>query len=156
MSEYTREEQSANRRTWVEALRSGKYKQGRVYLRRRDVDDPDSGDKFCCLGVACDLYDEAMGTDNWGSVQPGDVYKPYEEYNSGLPPWVEDWLGVESLGGLVDEDNMLTDSLADKNDGGANFDTIADIIESGGLELYRGYERELKNRKSIQTQLDAY
>lgn len=35
---------------WVEALRSGKYKQGKKSLRSRE------GDKYCCLGVLCDLY----------------------------------------------------------------------------------------------------
>lgn len=33
---------------WLDALRSGKYKQGRDCLRSTD-------DEFCCLGVACDL-----------------------------------------------------------------------------------------------------
>ena len=33
---------------WVEALESGEYKQGKTYLR-------DSEDKYCCLGVACEV-----------------------------------------------------------------------------------------------------
>lgn len=32
---------------WVEALRSGKYKQGQASLRR--------GDSYCCLGVLADI-----------------------------------------------------------------------------------------------------
>lgn len=32
---------------WIEALRSGKYKQARNTIKR--------GDSFCCLGVLCDL-----------------------------------------------------------------------------------------------------
>lgn len=39
---------------WLEALRSGEYKQGRAYLRKDD--------KFCCLGVLCDLIDSTQ----WG------------------------------------------------------------------------------------------
>lgn len=35
---------------WVEALRSGKYEQGRRRLRANDQ-------KFCCLAVACDIHD---------------------------------------------------------------------------------------------------
>ena len=35
------------RAEWIAALRSGAYKQGRDSLKR--------GDRFCCLGVACDL-----------------------------------------------------------------------------------------------------
>ena len=38
---------NANAKKWVRALRSGKYKQGREWLR--------AGDTFCCLGVACEL-----------------------------------------------------------------------------------------------------
>lgn len=34
---------------WVTALRSGKYEQGSGRLR--------NGDKFCCLGVLCDVID---------------------------------------------------------------------------------------------------
>jgi hypothetical protein len=38
------------RKKWIEALRSGKYKQGREYLKK---------DGFhCCLGVACEIYNE--------------------------------------------------------------------------------------------------
>lgn len=35
---------------WVAALRSGKYKQGRMVLR-------DGNNNYCCLGVLCDLID---------------------------------------------------------------------------------------------------
>ena len=38
-----------NAKKWVAALRSGKYEQAKGWLRE--------GDKFCCLGVACDLFD---------------------------------------------------------------------------------------------------
>lgn len=33
---------------WVAALRSGKYKQGRQYLRTFE-------DNYCCLGVLCEI-----------------------------------------------------------------------------------------------------
>ena len=40
-------------RRWVRALRSGKYKQGRRYLKQKD----DNGKlRYCCLGVLCELY----------------------------------------------------------------------------------------------------
>lgn len=39
---------------WVKALRSGKYKQGGGFLRK--------GDRFCCLGVLCDVVDP----EGWG------------------------------------------------------------------------------------------
>jgi hypothetical protein len=39
---------------WIEALRSGKYKQGRWALRTKS-------DDFCCLGVLCDV----SGVSEW-------------------------------------------------------------------------------------------
>ena len=38
---------SNRKKLWVAALRSGKYEQGKEYLRW--------GNKFCCLGVLADL-----------------------------------------------------------------------------------------------------
>jgi hypothetical protein len=62
---------------WLEALRSGKYKQGRRQLRK--------GDSFCCLGVLCDVVDnskwEASGYDKsfyyegCGGTLPDDISK---------------------------------------------------------------------------------
>jgi hypothetical protein len=46
-------------KAWLDALRSGKYYQGEGRLR--------SENKYCCLGVACDvLRDEVKG--KWDSV----------------------------------------------------------------------------------------
>ena len=39
---------------WVEALRSGKYQQGKFSLRSHD-------DRYCCLGVLCDVLKEQIG-----------------------------------------------------------------------------------------------
>lgn len=33
---------------WIDALRSGKYKQGKSYLKTKDG-------KYCCLGVLCEI-----------------------------------------------------------------------------------------------------
>lgn len=41
---------------WLEALRSGEYKQGREHLR-------DESNQFCCLGVLCDIVDPKGWTD---------------------------------------------------------------------------------------------
>lgn len=45
---------------WIEALRSGKYKQGRCYLR---IPKQDGVDEFCCLGVACDISEVGRWVD---------------------------------------------------------------------------------------------
>lgn len=38
---------------WISALRSGEYQQGVGALRQKA--DPEQPDRFCCLGVLCDL-----------------------------------------------------------------------------------------------------
>ena len=40
------------KKLWLKALRSGEYEQGREYL----VTTSNTYDKFCCLGVLCDIY----------------------------------------------------------------------------------------------------
>jgi hypothetical protein len=47
---------------WLEALRSGKYKQGKARLKREG--------KYCCLGVLCDI----SNLRTWVSVEDGDLY----------------------------------------------------------------------------------
>lgn len=42
--------QAELKQKWIEALRSGKYQQGKGVLRT-------DTDHFCCLGVLCDLVD---------------------------------------------------------------------------------------------------
>lgn len=62
-AESIRADQEAQKlvRTWLAALRSGDYKQGRAVLRN-------SNNEFCCLGVACDLIDH----DAWSEEPIGD------------------------------------------------------------------------------------
>jgi len=61
---------------WIKALRSGKYKQGIYELQNED--------KFCCLGVLCDLY--TKGTGKMWKRDAQDV----------LPREVIKWAGLDS------------------------------------------------------------
>lgn len=47
-----------NTKKWLKALRSGKYKQTQNKLRSVD-------NKFCCLGVLCDVYKKETGDGKW-------------------------------------------------------------------------------------------
>ena len=114
---FTLEQQKANRRLWVEALRSGKYEQGRHRLR-------DNENGFCCLGVACDVF----GPDDWDGLKfLGEV--------SYLPPAVMEFFGISDRRAFYRHDLMKT-TLADQNDKGKSFAEIADIIESEPLGLF--------------------
>jgi hypothetical protein len=124
-------------KAWIKALRSGKYKQGTGFLHTAD-------DKFCCLGVACDL-----------AVKKGIIRKPtksiaerafedYEVYRYGnlsglLPKKVMNWLGLSYSAGdftLGPTEYFQTDdSLAAMNDSGVSFKKIADFIEKNYWRL---------------------
>ena len=106
-------------KAWADALRSGKYKQGTMGLR--------SGDAYCCLGVACELFRQTYGKGRWKETANGDFYFSIGRERAGgfLPIRVRDALGLDDIGGRYDDG-----SLAALNDRGATFAEIADIIES--------------------------
>lgn len=104
------------KRHWVQALRSGEYRQATDVLRR--------GDGFCCLGVLCDL---AVKDNIIALHDEGDSYYYGEEY-AVLPRRVVEWAGVPGNDPYVTYDDDTT-SLSTLNDGGMSFAVIADLIE---------------------------
>lgn len=108
--------QTEARAAWVAALRSGEYKQGKGTLR--------DGDRYCCLGVACDLYRKHGGGPDWGNPKFG-RYEYYLGYEASLPSKVLDWLGLSCHVG-----SYRSNSLVELNDNGQNFEEIANLIES--------------------------
>ncbi len=107
---------------WLEALRSGKYKQGQTRLR-------DSENNFCCLGVLCDLVDR----NQWTKVLSQDEYYFFGEdrgrTSAVLPNFVIDIVGFGDRTGYFKEDQVISNSLVGLNDSGKSFKEIADIIE---------------------------
>jgi len=96
-------------RKWVDALRSGKYRQTQGHLRDYKG--------FCCLGVLCDVFDPTRWThDNFYYHIYDDDYKA----TAMVPDYIRQYLGAT----LID-----FAELADLNDFGASFDYIADVIE---------------------------
>lgn len=86
-----------NIKLWVDALRSGRYKQATSALRKKSFL---SRAKFCCLGVACELYRQDTNDGKW--VRTSSVPSRYE-FSSGqyttngiLTKNVSSWLGIES------------------------------------------------------------
>jgi hypothetical protein len=74
----------------AEALESGEYTQNRGALRKDD--------RFCCLGVACDLAaHEGVGA--WGVGKPGYLGTSFvvdgTPSTGNLPEAVVEWLGIE-------------------------------------------------------------
>jgi hypothetical protein len=57
---------------WMEALRSGRYKQGSLQLRGRRLTEDE--DRYCCLGVAFDIAVQNNVVDaHWLSVDSKDI-----------------------------------------------------------------------------------
>lgn len=94
----------------LRALRSDKYKQGKGRLR--------DGDKFCCLGVVCDLHSLETGNKWEGNV--------YLESEHTLPLVVAQWAGFKSHNPDVKNEFAC---LAAMNDAGESFKKIARVIE---------------------------
>jgi hypothetical protein len=109
---------------WVEALRSGKYIQGQTALRRDD--------KFCCLGVLCDITKSGDWTRKPGSsnLVYGDEFEVSE---ITLPFTVRGKSGLSFSPSVLVYDDF-TDmigrkDLAELNDAGYTFEQIAGLIE---------------------------
>lgn len=97
------------RAKWIAALRSGRYAQGTGTLRKHD--------KFCCLGVLCDVID----SESWQDMSGGNYWQRNHGGENLLPTHIEELTGIT---------RDLQWALADMNDLGASFAAIADHIEA--------------------------
>jgi len=95
------------KKQWVEALRSGKYEQGQQYLQKDD--------KFCCVGVLCDIINPESWRSAVGSI------KRWEGFVDTLP------YGVNSQIGLSHTSEAHLIDMNDKHE--ESFETIANYIE---------------------------
>ena len=123
---------------WIKALRSGKYKQGKGTLKQYDSK---GNAQHCCLGVLCELYNQEMRKNKKKTI-PEKIYNDDSDFSHGysrfggkkedLPKEAMDWAGIkDSVGkfpwGVTQDTNFY--NLADLNDLGRKFKTIADIIQ---------------------------
>ena len=92
---------------WLVALRSGKYQQGQGYLR--------TGDKYCCLGVLCDIQEPKK----WTPAGSGGLWS-----HCGMELMPSTALSSKSELGIWDAKD-----LSIMNDAGKTFDEIAQHIE---------------------------
>lgn len=133
---------------WLEALTSGKFKQGKGYLRRiaetalgKDKTDyKDSDNRYCCLGVLTELYRTKTGEGRWERHETGGAYDfvLFGRTEDQMPQYtINEWAGVPGGSVIVlDEDDAKKYNkgepefyLADANDKGRRFKTIAKLIE---------------------------
>jgi|SRR6266853_268140 len=97
---------------WIEALRSGKYKQGRSFLKIKEG--------FCCLGVLCELAVEDKIIEPAIRSLSNNDYWTYLGQNKIPPKIIEKWAEL-------DDPTMV--ELAKMNDNAYRFDEIAKYIE---------------------------
>ncbi len=104
---------------WVDALRSGKYKQTRGYLHEIGVG-------HCCFGVLCDL--SPLEGETYGSRR---LREAFGGSATEVPGSVIEWLDAYLPGGYVDQLYHMNDGELKKEDGtDYNFNDIADWIEA--------------------------
>jgi hypothetical protein len=117
----TPEQRHELRRRWVEALESGHYQQGKGLLC--------SGDKYCCLGVACDVFDKMFP----GVLEIVDVgeRRTFDHAWAYTPQKVFDALGLGNSSGKAGDD-----WLPAMNDRGVSFPEIAAVIRSNPPGLF--------------------
>lgn len=127
------------KKLWIDALLSGEYQQGQGYLHQ--IEDQES--KFCCLGVLCDL-----AIKNGVPIivsQRDERITEFDNASESLPESVMEWSGITSVNGgfiysvsyqyeeidgtIIDEEEVLEQSLAELNDGGYTFEEIVEDIE---------------------------
>lgn len=110
------------RKLWVDTLRNGRYEQGQCGLC--------CNNKYCCLGVLCELYQLHVGD---LEITEYESYRgtqlKYDGNTSYLPEKVREWAGLRSMRGYISDTSQR--SLAHLNDDAdKTFKEIADIIES--------------------------
>lgn len=113
-----------NAKKWVAALRSGEYKQTTEVLYNK------TEDAYCCLGVACMVYEQETGNMLTKDLE---VEQGFDESLRAFPE-VQEWLGLNGEEGYfnqIERGKRYAKTLTTLNDSeGYSFEDIADVIES--------------------------
>ena len=98
---------------WIDALRSGKYKQGKPYLNINNTE-------FSCLGVLCELQLKTESLHK--EMDKGTKLVYYDLYVCGLPEKLIDKFSIQF-------NYSIMDKLLGMNDRLNGFNEIAEYIE---------------------------
>lgn len=108
---------------WVAALESGDYVQGTAYLCRAN--------KFCCLGVAMELFHEGAKT-SYGMARRGYITAAGADYVTELSPEVSAKLGI-----IDGPEGPVINRLIGFNDSGSHtFKQIAQYIRDNAAKVF--------------------
>ena len=125
-----------SRKEWVDALRSGEYKQGTGALRKMSLDE--DNEIYCPWGVACDLYSNANPKSSFWEDDNYGVFSFNVEFPSGIVDISQEY-PPRVVMEFFEIDDMVMNYIIDLSDTSHyTFDKIADFIEEGLSE----YETE--------------
>ncbi len=117
---------------WIEALESGKYKQGTGVLKQNDQDGTAC---YCCLGLACEILDPAGFTPQAQTIPLKDGSKRDAYPYVGLASFLDESMVTRlqlngTAGDCLDTDGKQVEGrdLAHLNDNGSSFAEIAQLL----------------------------
>lgn len=120
-----------NAKLWIQALRSGEFKQGLTSLCQKR--EKQKTYRYCCLGVACEV---AIQNGVYLNIEEealcGDVYVYYNGESEKLAnklDVVRRWLGLRKSS-IKGELRDPVEELIYMNDEGKSFKTIANELEA--------------------------
>lgn len=115
---------------WLDALESGKYKQGKSKLKYTDGEGKCN---FCCLGVGCELLniENKCGLDGTFVFEEDYVFLPPGKLTNALKL-------NDSTGALINNSNdTYSFSLSYINDTGKSFKEIAKFCRENPEKVFR-------------------
>lgn len=118
-----------NIKKWVDALRSGKYRQGSGKLY--------NGSTFCCLGVACEVALE-NGVPLVKAPSKRVNSTPCYEYDGAaysLPKSVQNWLGLDQTCPTIVKNGERKDAIQMNDEDQQPFSVIAACIQGTYLSV---------------------
>ena len=117
-------------RSWIEALRSGAYEQGTEKLARGDHD---KRERYCCLGVACNLN----RPDAWAYVSISEIDNEWvhDDQETMLAPAEVSWLRLTDECGSLHAPNPFVKE-EDWEDGNTALTTLNDTTTYRDAQIY--------------------
>lgn len=101
---------------WTDALESGKYKQGRLFLSKDDA--------YCCLGVLCEV---AIKNGIALEICEDRGVKVYDGACAAVPDSILKWSGMRRSDGFIFNDGCCLANLNDIDR--LSFEEIAVVIK---------------------------
>lgn len=110
---------------WLEALRSGKYKQGTGKLASFE-------NRYCCLGVLCEIAREEIPIhkQKFSNDFTQDGFYSYNNATASLPVIVMEWSGMDTqFGKFLEDGNPKSLSHINDTECDGNFTAVIPFIE---------------------------